>query len=206
MLDLGNAGSGIDLLHAAVAAHRVGRAGHQHFALVHHGDGLREAEHAIDVVLDDQHRNVRSHVLDQVGHPLALGGGEPRQRLVEQQHLWLGAERDAEIDQPLPAIGQFAALDLLDAFETQEFDEFGGLGVNFRIAVDVAPDVEAHIALRLQREPQVLVDREFLEQIGDLKRARQPAMADQFGRHALNVLAVEADGAIVRPGKARKSG
>ena len=58
---------------------------------------------------------------------LALGGGKARQRLVEQQHLRLGAERDAEIDQPLPAIGQFAALDVLDAFEAEEFDQLRGL-------------------------------------------------------------------------------
>ena len=117
MHDLGDAGAGVDLLHPAIGAHRVGRAGHQHFALVHHGDGVREAEHAVDVVLDDQHRNIGGDVLDQVRHPFALGGGEARQRLVEQQHLRLGAERDAEIDQPLAAIGEFAAFDVLDALQ-----------------------------------------------------------------------------------------
>ena len=91
---------------------------------------LREAEHAIDVVLDDQYRNVGGDVLDQVGDALAFGGGKAGQRLVEQQHLRFGAERDAEIHQPLPAIGQFAALDFLDAFETEEFDQLRGLGVD----------------------------------------------------------------------------
>ena len=134
MLDLGNAGAGIDLLHPAVGAHGIGRAGHQHFALVHHGDGVREAEHAVDVVLDDQHRNIGGDVLDQVRDALALGGGKSGQRLVEQQHLRLGAERDAEIDQPLPAIGQFAALDGLDAFEAEEFDQLRGLGVDVLVA------------------------------------------------------------------------
>ena len=51
------AGAGVDLLHAPVGAHLVGRARHQHLALVHHRDPLREAEHAVDVVLDDQHRD-----------------------------------------------------------------------------------------------------------------------------------------------------
>ena len=68
----------------------------------------------------------------------------PAKRLVEQQHLRLGAERNAEIDQPLPAIGQFAAFDVFDAFEAEEFDQLRGLGVDIGIAVDVAPDVEAH--------------------------------------------------------------
>ena len=143
VLDRGDAGAGIDLLHAAVGAHGLGRAGHQHLALVHHGDGVREAEHAVDVVLDDQDRNVGGDVLDEVRHALALGGGKARQRLVQQQHLRLGAERDAEIDQPLPAIGQFAALDGLDAFEAEEFDQLRGLGVDIRVVIDVAPEVEA---------------------------------------------------------------
>ena len=42
-------------------------------------------EYAIDIVLDDQDRDVGGDVSDQVGHPLALGGGQPRQRLVQQQ-------------------------------------------------------------------------------------------------------------------------
>ena len=63
---------------------------------------------------------LRRHALDEVRHALALGRREARQRLVEQEHLRLGAERDAEVDQPLAAIGQLAALDLLDAFEAEE--------------------------------------------------------------------------------------
>jgi len=74
--------------------------------------------------------------LNQVRHPFALGGRQSRQRFVQQQQLRLGAKRDAEIDQPLPAIGQFAALDVLDAFEAEEFDQLGGVGVDLRIAVD----------------------------------------------------------------------
>src|SRR6266850_182649 len=171
--------------------HRVGRARHQHLALVHHGDSLRKTEHAIDVVLDDQYRNVRGHVLDQVRHAFALGGGEASQRLIEQQHLWFGAERDPQVHQTLPAIGQFAAFDLLDAFETEEFYQFGGFGVNLRIAVDIAPDVEAHRMPRLQRKPQVLVDRQAAEQVGDLERAREAAMADKMRGQALNLAAIE---------------
>ena len=43
---------------------------------------------------------------------LALGRGKACERLVEQQHLRFGAERNAEIDQPLPAIGEVAAVDV----------------------------------------------------------------------------------------------
>ena len=86
---------------------------------------------------------LRGDVLHQVGDALAFRRREPGERLVEQQHLRLGAERDAEIDQPLAAIGKVAAFGLLDPFEPEEADQLGGLGVNLRIAVDVAPDIEA---------------------------------------------------------------
>src|SRR5205807_10130115 len=128
VLDLGQAGTGIDLLHAAIGAHGLGRAGHQYFALAHHGDGAGEAEHAVDVMLDDQDRNVGGDVFDEVRHALAFGGGKARQWFIEQDHLRLGAERNAEIDQPLPAIGEFAALDGLDAFKAEEFYQLRGLG------------------------------------------------------------------------------
>ena len=120
---------------------------------------MREAEHAIDVVLDDQNGNIRGDVLDQARDALALGRGESGQRLVEQQYLRFRAERDAEIDQTLSAIGQVAALDVLDAFQPEEFDQLGGFLVHLRIAVDVAPEVEAPGVLRLQRQPHILVNR-----------------------------------------------
>src|SRR5262249_19149181 len=111
--------------------------------------------------------------------------------------------RDAEIDQPLPAIGQLTALDGLDAFEAKEFNELRGLGVDVAVVIDIAPQVEAARALRLQRQPQVLVDRQPLEQIGDLERAGQAQMADRFRRHALDLAAVQRDGAAIGRVKAR---
>ena len=93
--DRWNARAGIDFLHAAIAPHLAGRARHQHFALVHHGDAVREPKHAVDIVFDDQHRNIRGYIPDQTRHALAFGGGEAGERLIEQQHLRLGAERDA---------------------------------------------------------------------------------------------------------------
>ena len=197
MLHLGHAGAGVDLLHLAVGAHGVGRAGHQHLALVHHGDGVGEAEHAVDIVLDDQDRNIGGDVLDEVRTRSRSAAAKARQRLVQQQHLRLGAERDAEIDQPLPAIGQFAALDGLDPFKAEELDQLRGLGVDIAVVVDIAPEVEAPGVLRLQRQAQVFVDRQPLEQIGDLERAGQSLVADRLRRHALDLAAIQLDGAAV---------
>src|SRR5262249_4366429 len=130
--------------------------------------------------LDDQHGNVLRDVPDQVRDALALGSGKARQRLVEQQHLRLRAQRNAEIDQPLPAIGKGAALDVLDAFKAQEFCQFGGLGMDLGKIIDVAPDIKTAGRVRLQRQAQVLVDRKALEQVGDLEGAGEALMADQL--------------------------
>ena len=81
--------------------------------------------------------------------------------------------------------------------QAEEFDQLRGLGVDILVVVDVAPEVEAPGALRLQRQAQVFVDRQPLEQIGDLERARQPLMADRLRRHALDLAAVQRDGAAV---------
>ena len=48
-----------------------------------------------------------------------------------------------EVDQPLPAVGERRRLDLLDALEAEEPDQLRGLRVDLRVAVDVAPRVEA---------------------------------------------------------------
>ena len=79
--------AGVDLLHAAIGARFFGRAGHQHAALVHHRDALRKAEHAVDVVLDDQHGDIAGDGLDQMRDAFAFGCGEAGQRLVEQQDM-----------------------------------------------------------------------------------------------------------------------
>ena len=93
-MDDGRTRAGVDFLHALVVADLVRRAGHEDLALVHHGDAMRETEHTIDVVLDDQHGDVGGDVLDQVGHALALRRRQSGERLIEQQDLRLAAERN----------------------------------------------------------------------------------------------------------------
>ena len=114
-----------------------------------------------------------------------------------------GAERDAQIQQALSAIGQFAALDRLDAFQAKEPDQLHGLRVDFRVAVNVAPGIEAHRILRLQRQAQIFVDRQAAKQIRDLERACQALVAYGVGLRALDLAAVKAHGAAVRRVQAR---
>ena len=86
-----------------------------------------ELEHPVDVVLDQQHRQIRRDALDDGADAFALGGGEAGQRLVEQQHARRGGERHAHVEQALAAIGQHAGFGLLDAGEAEIAD--GGVGL-----------------------------------------------------------------------------
>src|SRR3546814_4283220 len=77
-------------------------------------------------------------------------------------------------------------------------DLLGRLAVHLAVAVDVVPGIEVPAVARLQGEPQVLVDREALEEIGDLERAREPAPGNGVGRQAADVAAVQPHRATVR--------
>ena len=87
--------SRINFLHALIRPHFIGRSGHQYFALVHHGYALRESEHAIDVMFDNQNRNIGGYIFHKIGYAFALGRGEPRERFVEQENLRFRTQGDA---------------------------------------------------------------------------------------------------------------
>src|SRR5208282_6815799 len=93
--------------------------------------------------------------------------------------------------------------DALDAFQSEIPDQLGGFRVHVRVAVDIPPCVEAPRMLRLQRQTQVLVDRQTAEQVGDLKRPYEAEFADAERCLPLNLALAELHGAIVRREQAR---
>ena len=136
-------------------------------------------------------------------YPFALASRQTGQRLVHQQHLRFGAQRDAQIYQPLSAIGKLPGFGVLNAFKTEEFHQLCSFRMDLWVTVDIAPDVEAARVLRLQGQPQVFVDRQTTEQIGDLERTGQPLPADVLRRQGLNFLPVQTHGSGIRHKHAR---
>ena len=103
-----------------------------HAALVHRRDAIGKLEHAVHVVLDQQDSHLRHEALDQPRDALALGRGEPDQRLVEEQHARSRRQRNADLEQPLPTVGQTRHGRLLEAFESKEADQRVGLDADLR--------------------------------------------------------------------------
>jgi hypothetical protein len=104
----------IDLLHGAAPARIIGGAVDQHFAFVHHRHAIGEREDAIDIVLDQQDRNIGRDSLDQLRDAFALGGGQPCERLIEEKHARPARQGQSHIEQPLPAVGKETRLRALD--------------------------------------------------------------------------------------------
>ena len=117
----------IHALQLGVGAHLARSAFGDHASLVHRGDAIGKLEDAIHVVLDEQDRHLRHEAADKARDPLALAGGEPDQRLVEQQHARSRRERNADLEQALAAVGQAGGRYALQALESEEADERCGL-------------------------------------------------------------------------------
>ena len=156
-----------------------------------------ELEHPVDVVLDQQHRQIRRDALDDGADALALGGGETGQRLVEQQHARRGGERHAHVEQALAAIGQHAGFGLLDAGEAEIADGGVGLGVDRLDRQRIGDGIEALGVPRLHGEADVLADAERRKQIGDLERAADAGARDLLRRVAGDRLAQQRHRALV---------
>ena len=183
------------------------RAVQQHLAFVHDRHVVGEAEHAVDVVLDQQHRNVGGELLDQRPDALALGRGEARERLVEQQQARLGGQRQPHVDQPLAAVGQGACLRALDAVEPEIARS--SAAVSASISADGAragPQIEAARMARLHGEADVLRDRQGRKQVGDLERAADAGAADAVRRQAGDVVRAAAGSCPRRAGTCRRPG
>src|SRR5262245_27167734 len=115
----------------------------------------------------------------------------------------LRPQRDSKVDKALPAIGEVAALNVLDTFEAEKADQLTRLGIDVVVSVNVVPQVEPSRVTGLQRQADILVDRGGTKQAGDLKRAGEALLADFIGRHAVNVVPIQAHGAAIRREEAR---
>ena len=86
----------------------------------------------------------------------------------------------------MAAVGEVCPAHLLHALQAQELHELARFGVDVGVIVHVAPEVKTVGMARLQRQAQVLVDGEALEEVGDLERAREALLTNAIGALARN--------------------
>ncbi len=89
-----------------VGADLVGRALHDHAAVVHHRHPLGDAQRHVHVVLDQDQRDRRIERQQELGELHALGAGEARGRLVEHHQLRVRRARHAHLELALLAVGE----------------------------------------------------------------------------------------------------
>src|SRR5262249_28658104 len=150
--------------------------------VVHHGDVLSEGEDTIDVVLDDEHGHLARELLDQTYDALALGRRQTNKRLVEHKHARFYRQRQSDLEQALPAIGEAVGVHLFQALEAEKIHKRIGLCVDGGKRARTPKQTETRFIPRLHGETKVLAYGERLEDVGDLKRTRQSERREVVGR------------------------
>ncbi len=100
--------------------------------------------------------------------PLALGVGEPRERLVQQEHLGLGRERDRDLEEPLLAVGEGGRLLRGPRLEPHDLEEVPRPPDDLAERPRVAPERTAMGRPGLDGDPHVLEDAQISEDAHDL--------------------------------------
>ena len=132
----------VHLLHLPVRPHLVRIALDEHLAVRHRRDALGETEHAIDVVLDDEHAHVLRERADHRNDALALRRRQSRERLVEEQQLRAGGQRHADLHQALAAVREARDRRRFHALQSEEADELLRLEVDDRVLLGIAAEEE----------------------------------------------------------------
>ena len=104
-------------MHGLVGADLVGRAFDDHAAVVHHRHALGDAQRDVHVVLDQDQRDRRVELQEQLRERDALAAREPRGGLVEHHQRRVDGARHADLELALLAVRERADERLLAALE-----------------------------------------------------------------------------------------
>ena len=163
-----------------IGQQRLGRALVGDLAAVEHVGAIGERQDQIEVVLDDQDRHLAAQRIEGPEDLLGHGGGEPLERLVEQEEPDVAGERAGDRHHlPLAAREhvRLAREALAHAREVREDP--------------LAVPVHAGAALPAQAaHREVLVHGEVREQTPALRDQADAQARDLFGRPALDLLAL----------------
>ena len=127
-----------------------------------------------------------------------FGCAEARHRLVEQQQLRPGGERNREFELALFAVAQLRDHDVGAMLEPDPVERrLRRLAERFFLA-GIAQEAKRVTVAGLRRQRDIVGRGEVRQQRGDLEGARQPELAALPGRQMGDVLAGKTDGAGAR--------
>src|SRR5258706_8670355 len=164
----------VHVAYALVRRDLVRRAFHQHLSLHQHRDALREAEHEIHVVLDDQHRDLGGELLELLQNLAGIVRGHSRGRLVEQQHLGLEAERDRDLEEALLAVGQVLRRGRGVVGQAEHAQQVHPFVLDLLMATRGFPHALRNALTLRDGQGDVVEHRQAAEQRGDLEGAPEP--------------------------------
>ena len=162
-----------------------------------HRDAVGEAEHRVHVVLDEQHRRLRAHLVDEGNHARRFLRAHARHRLVEQHELRPRGEGKAHFEHALLAVRQRHRHGAQACLQADLGTDGPGLVEQCALVRHGAPEAEARAAARLHGERQVFEDAVAAKDAGDLVAAREARSHPGMRGEARDVRSVEKDAAAV---------
>ena len=165
---------------------------------VEHRDPVRDAHHHAHVVLDQDDRNAQRvpDLQDRLGRATGLLGVHPGNRLIEQEQVWLGAERPGDLDALLIAVRQDTdrQLELV-----AQLHELGDLSYPLPVPQSFARRArkaepsgqKAGLGEVVAAQHEVLRDTLRLGQGDVLERSRDPDLGDLVRAHAAEHVVAE---------------
>src|SRR4051794_6680009 len=123
------AAADVGATHLRIEARHFRRSVEDDRSRLHHGDAVAEAEHELDVVLDDDDRapGAVAVVADDPGDDRAVRWVETRSRLIEKQQRWLVDERPSELDHADRGDRQVADRYVVDVFKAAAVQQLADL-------------------------------------------------------------------------------
>src|SRR5262245_20005441 len=189
----------IDRAHALIRGDLLGCAFDQYATADHDDDPARELEDDVHVVLDEEHRDRLRQLCDRSEERRALVPWYAGRRLIEQQHLRPGGERERDLEQPLLAVGELARQPVAVLAEPERGEDAVRLLDRAAIGRQATPP-SSGVALPLAHRQGHRFERAEMRKQGvDLERARETAFDPHRRLEAGDLLAAEEDLPGIRP-------
>jgi len=159
---------------------------------VQHRDAVGDVHDDLHLVLDQDDGAPLGDAADQVDGLVRLLRAHAGRGLVEQEERRVGAERDAELEVALLAVGEVGGQQLALVPEADLLQDGAGLVADAAERHGAPPEVERE-AVGLRGHADVLEDGEVREDVGDLVRLRDAEARDPVLRQAGDLPAFEPD-------------